>query len=102
MITGIAAHGTRDNAFHMSAPSAEITSGDAVVAAAREVLDSLPDKPGLAACIDEGRAVAAIIEPFGLPSDIVAAVHAYPAFREGFLDSKTIENRELKELPRLF
>ena len=85
----------------MSAPSEEITSRDAVVVAAREFLDRLPDKPGLAACLDEGRAVAAIIEPFGLPPEIVAAVHAYPAYREGFFDPKTIENRELSELPRL-
>ena len=86
----------------MSAPSAEITSKDAIVDAARDFLDSLPDKPGLETCRDEGRAVAAIIEPFGLPPDIVAAVHAYPAFRDGFIEPKTIENRELKELPRIF
>ena len=86
----------------MSAPSTEITSRDAVVDAVRELLDNLPDKPGLEASRDEGRAVAAIIEPFGLPSDIVGAVYAYPAFREGFLDPKAIEIRDLKELPRLF
>jgi GTP pyrophosphokinase len=85
----------------MSAPSAETRSDDAVVDAAREFLDNLPDKPGLAACRDEGRAIAAIIRPFGLPSDIVAAVHVYPAFRDGFFDSKLIENRELQDLPRL-
>ena len=84
----------------MSASSAEITSGDAAVVAVQDYLDSLPDKPGLAACRDEGRAVAAIAEPFGLPPDIVAAVYAYPAFRDGFFDPKTIENRDLKELPR--
>jgi GTP pyrophosphokinase len=85
----------------MSAPSAEIRPQDAVIGAVRELLDSLPDKPGLGACRDEGGAVAAIIEPFGLPSDIVAAVHAYPAFREGILDTNSIEIRELKDLPRL-
>jgi GTP pyrophosphokinase len=85
----------------MSAPSAEIRSSGAVVDAVRELLDGLPDKPGLVACRDEGRAVAAIIEPFGLPTDIVAAVHVYPAFRDGFFDPKIIENRELKDLPRL-
>ena len=85
----------------MSAPSEETTSRDAAVVAVQAFLDELPGKEGLAARIDEGRAVAAIVEPFGLPSDIVAAVHAYPAFRDGFFDSKDIENRQLIELPRL-
>jgi GTP pyrophosphokinase len=101
MITGIAANGTRDHAFPMSAPSEETTSRDAAVVAVQAFLDELPGKEGLAARVDEGRAVAAIVEPFGLPSDIVAAVHAYPAFRDGFFDSKAIENRKLVELPRL-
>ena len=84
----------------MSATSAEITPRDAAVVAVREYLEGLPDKPGLAACLDEGRAVAAIVEPFGLPADIVAAVYAYPAYRDGYFDPKDIENRDLSELSR--
>ena len=84
----------------MSATSAEITPRDAAVVAVRESLEGLPDKPGLAACLDEGRAVAAIVEPFGLPADIVAAVYAYPAYRDGHFDPKDIENRDLSELSR--
>jgi GTP pyrophosphokinase len=101
MITGIAANGTREHGFPMSATSEEITSREAAVVAVQAFLDELPGNEGLAARIDEGRAVAAIVEPFGLPADIVAAVHAYPAFRDGFFDPKTIENRELNELSRL-
>jgi len=84
----------------MSATSAEITPRDAAVVAVREYLEGLPDKPGLAACLDEGRAVAAIVEPFGLPGDIVAAVYAYPAYRDGHFDPKDIENRDLSDLSR--
>ena len=85
----------------MSASSAETISSDAAVAAVQEFLDGLPDKPGLAACLDEGRAVAGIVAPFGLPPEIVATVYAYPAFRDGFFDPKSIENRELSDIPRL-
>ena len=85
----------------MSASSAETISSDAAVAAVQEFLESLPDKPGLAECLDEGRAVAGIVAPFGLPPEIVATVHAYPAFRDGFFDPKAIENRELSDVPRL-
>ncbi|WP_428028559.1 hypothetical protein, partial [Altererythrobacter sp.] len=72
-----------------------------VLAAVHELLAGLPGRPELDACRAEGQAIAAILEPFGLPAEILAAVHAYPAFREGFFDTKAIENRSLEELPRL-
>ena len=85
----------------MSAPSAEIEAHGPVIDATRTFLGDLPDRKGLAACIAEGQEVAAIVAPLGLPEEIVAAVHAYPAFREGFFDFKNIENKNLEELPRL-
>ena len=54
----------------MSAPSAESTPPDRVVDAVRELLDALPDKPGLAACLDEGRAVAGIVAVYAHPSEL--------------------------------
>ena len=85
----------------MSSSSSETSSYDTAVVAVREFLDGLPDRPGLAECLDEGRAIAAIVKPFGLPAEILAAVYAYPPFRDGFFDPKNIENRELSDLPRL-
>ena len=85
----------------MSAPSAENTQPAAIVVAVREFLDALPEKTGLAECIAEGRAVAQIVEPLGLPDRILAAVHAYPAYRDGMLASNSFQNNELKDIPRL-
>ena len=62
--------------------------------------DDLPAKDGLDSCIREGRAVARIVEPLGLPERILAAVHAYPAYRDGFINSKMLENNPLKGFSR--
>ena len=84
----------------MSAPSAESTPNSDVVDAVRDLLDSLPEKDGLRECVAEGRAIAAIVEPLGLPDKILGAVHAYPAYREGFIDQNSFKNKELKDIPR--
>ncbi len=84
----------------MSAQSPESTASEAVVASVRESLAALPDADGLETCIDEGREVAAIVESLGLPSRIVAAAQAYPAFRDGFLKEKALQNNELESISR--
>ena len=73
----------------MSATGPENTPEDGIVAAVRRFLDELPQKDGLNNCIAEGRAVADIVSPLGLPDEILAAVHAYPAFRGGFINLKS-------------
>jgi GTP pyrophosphokinase len=84
----------------MPATGPENTRHDGVVAAVRRFLDELPDKVGLEDCIAEGRAVADIITPLGLPAEILAAVHAYPAFRDGIISLKNIENNQLSNISR--
>ena len=84
----------------MSVTSAETAAPDGPVAAVQSLLSGLPDKDGLNACIEEGREVAAIVEPFGLPPKIIAAVHAYPAIREGLADQKILKNNNLDDLSR--
>jgi len=84
----------------MSAPRAENKARNGVVATVHEYLDTLPAREGQQACIDEGRAIAAIVEPLGLPNEILAAVHVYPLFRDDFLSSKSLENNELSNLSR--
>ena len=84
----------------MSATSAENNSEAGVVTAVRRLLDDLPEKEGVDACIAEGRAVAAIVAPLGLPEEIMAAVHVYPAVRDDFISIKTIENNGFSNLSR--
>ncbi len=84
----------------MSAPNTEIPSSADAVAVVRDCLAGLPAKDGLAECIAEGREVAAIVESLGLPETILAAVHAYPAFRDGFIEIKSIENIGLEDISR--
>ncbi len=84
----------------MSAPRAENNARDAVVATVHKYLDALPARDGQQECIDEGRAIAAIVEPLGLPAEILAAVHVYPLFRDEFLNSKSLQSNELKDISR--
>src|SRR5210317_178457 len=84
----------------MSASDAEIINDKVIVEAVRTYLDSLPDQDGLATCIAEGRAIAQILEPLVLPNPIIAAVHAYPLFRDEFLKSNSLQNRVLKPISR--
>ncbi len=85
----------------MSAPNSEIPSSAGVVAAVRDRLAGLPESDGAAHCIAEGREVAAIVESLGLPEEILAAVHAYPAVRDGLLEQKDIETIGLENISRL-
>ncbi len=84
----------------MSAPNTEIPTPDSVIASVSERLARLPDQDGLADSIAEGRDVAAIVESFGLPDGILAAVRVYPLFRDGFLDEKALENDGLGDISR--
>jgi len=88
----------------MSASKAEKNSGGEesgkVVAEVCDYLAALPEKDGLAKAIDEGEKIAAIIEPLGLPVDIVAAVHAYPLFRDRLLSIKDLNNNNLPDVSR--
>jgi len=77
-----------------------MTKPKGIVATVRNFLAELPEKTGLEQAIDEGEQLATIIEPLGLPSEIVAAVHAYPLFRNGITDSKLLENNELRDVSR--
>ncbi len=88
----------------MAATSAENTplAGDhkAIIANVRDYLAGLPESDKLAACLAEGDAIAAIVRPLGLPAKILAAVHAYPLFRADILNTKSLQNNELKDISR--
>ena len=88
----------------MSASKAEENSDgretSKVIAEVCDYLAALPEKDGLARAIDEGEKIAAIIEPLGLPVNIVAAVHAYPSFRDKILPINDLNNNNLSYLSR--
>ena len=63
-------------------------------------LAGLPKNDGCDRAIDEGEQIAAIIKPLDLPTRIVAAVHAYPLFREEILKTKDLENNVLSDVSR--
>jgi GTP pyrophosphokinase len=71
-----------------------------IVDETRRFLASLSVKKNLAQAIDEGEQIVAIIEPLGLPDEIVAAIHVYPLYRDNILDIKTLENNNLSSLSR--
>jgi len=66
----------------------------------RSWLAELPAQDGLEEAKDEGRRVAAIVEPLGLPSNLIAAIHLYPAYREGFINDNDLQNNSLKDISR--
>jgi GTP pyrophosphokinase len=71
-----------------------------IIGEVRRYLAALPKKDGLERAINEGEQIAAIIKPLGLPARIVAAVYAYPIFRERILKANTLQNNELKDISR--
>jgi GTP pyrophosphokinase len=73
---------------------------DKIVAKTRDYLESLPSKAGLPEACAEGEQIAAIVEPLGLPQEIIAALHAYPLVREKFISIKDIENNGLSDISR--
>ena len=108
MIAGNPANGTPEDPIHMSTKDAENTSvddgaqvdDDGIVTDVRRYLDDLPVVEGSSACIDEGRAIAGIVEPLGLPQKILAAVYAYPLYRDDILKSNSLQNKALKPISR--
>ena len=84
----------------MSATSAENSAREGIIAIVDEYLGSLPDKDGQRDCIAEGKAIAAIVEPLGLPANILAAIHVYPLFRDELISLNSINNNNLKALSR--
>ena len=88
----------------MSASDAEKQGQDNgsndIVADVCTYLAGLPKNERCDRAIDEGEQIAAIIKPLGLPTRIVAAVHAYPLFREEVLKTKDLENKALSGVSR--
>ncbi len=78
---------------------AEKDSSNAV-AAVQDYLDGLPPKEGFETALEEGRNIAAIVAPLGLPENLRAAVLVYPLYRDGFVSIKSLQNNELSDISR--
>ena len=73
---------------------------DDVVGAVQNFLGSLPEQDGLTDAIDEGRQIAEIVAPLGLPQKLLAAVHVYPLYRENLLGRNSLQNKPLSDISR--
>ena len=73
---------------------------DDIVAAAQSFVRRIPPKDGLEYAVDEGRHIAEIVAPLGLPDELQAAVHLYPLHRDGFINDNYIKNSNLHVLSR--
>ena len=71
-----------------------------VVGAVQSFLGSLPEQDGLRGAIDEGRQIAEIVAPLGLPQELLAAVHVYPPYRENLLGRNSLQNKPLSDISR--
>jgi GTP pyrophosphokinase len=108
MITGNPANGTQEDPIPMSAKDAENPAPDNsnrndngdVVNDVCQFLETLPTRDGRDACIEEGRAIAGIVEPLGLPQPILAAVYAYPLYRDELISPNALQNNILKDISR--
>ena len=106
MITGNPANGTQEDPIPMSAKDAENPAPDNsnrndngdVVNDVCQFLETLPTRDGRDACIEEGRAIAGIVEPLGLPQPILAAVYAYPLYRDELISPNALQNNILKDI----
>ncbi|MGB5510434.1 MAG: bifunctional (p)ppGpp synthetase/guanosine-3',5'-bis(diphosphate) 3'-pyrophosphohydrolase [Woeseiaceae bacterium] len=78
--------------------SVDATNGP--VAKVQAFIDELPPQEGLARAVEEGRQIAAIVEPLGLPRELLAAVHLYPLYRDTFCSKTLLENKALEDISR--
>ncbi|MDH5346154.1 MAG: HD domain-containing protein, partial [Gammaproteobacteria bacterium] len=80
------------------------TAGNAaadVVSTARGLLRPAADDESLATLAAEGEAIAAILAPLGMPPLLEAAVHLYPAAREGRLTPADLDAAGIPGLAEL-
>jgi GTP pyrophosphokinase len=68
---------------------------------AREILEAIGDVPGRDDLRREGQAICDILEPLGMPPLLDAAVHLYPAAREGLVRVEDLQNTASAELADL-
>jgi GTP pyrophosphokinase len=66
--------------------------------ATRQFLAELLDSPDSDARVVEAKAIVEILDPFGLPADLRAAVLLYPLARDGDFDPRSLKKEPLADL----
>ena len=72
-----------------------------IVSVALEFMAEIPKSPESAALVAEGKAIADILEPLGLPDRLRAAVLLYPLARDGVIDSRKLQKSPVSGLAEL-
>ena len=85
----------------MQSSNRETRFADPSVDAVEAYLDTLPAQHAIEPGRAEGRAIAAILQPLGLPEPLIAAVLVYPLARDAHLTDAGLQSCGLPELPRL-
>ena len=107
--------GAYDNGYEIAAhhlkprqmPVSEQETRDAetaqpdVVKLALAILDGSPDSKALSAAGAEGTDICTILESLDLPPVLTAAMHLYPAVRDGLIDDKALQKTAVPELGKL-
>ncbi|MEO1202002.1 MAG: HD domain-containing protein, partial [Pseudomonadota bacterium] len=87
------------------APDPELTPNgvdrDAIVGAARSLVETLEHTAEVDAAAREGAAVAEIVRSLGLPVDVVAAAMLCPLLRAGLIDDKKLKNSNLESISKV-
>ena len=68
---------------------------------AKDLLNGLSDADKDGRFRSEGKEICTILEPLGLPQNLIAAVHLYPACRENLVTIGGLEGCGDSELPSL-
>jgi GTP pyrophosphokinase len=81
-------------------PANDLAPAD-ILKATTAFIVTLADTEAATAAIREGQDIAAIVEPLGLPDELVAAVLLYPLVRDEHIDDKQLITKQLEDLSRI-
>ena len=80
----------------------QIDAERAVIAATiRDFVENLPDRQEVSSARQQGEQICSILEPLGLPEQLVAAVRVYPLRRDGCIGVKDLQKLKIDGLPDL-
>ena len=80
----------------------QIDAERAVIAATvRDFVENLPDRQEVSSARLQGEQICSILEPLGLPEQLVAAVRVYPLCRDGCIGVKDLQKLKIEGLPDL-
>ncbi len=81
--------------------SANGSEQESILDAARQLARTLSDAEGAGPALAEGEAVLAILEPMGMPGDVLAAACLHPLVRAEVLKDKQLDVNNLKDISHL-